>query len=223
MVKALGARKAHCAYPWHRVRSTTSFMSPSSRRAMERRVATPGCALPRAAAFGESGADGRRAASSATDEAGPSPTAFDHTPFGSCCRRATAWPAQPPGSPLRRPPGSASIATGPALDGSRAGGDLSGQASSADRTRNIADRANGNSAGPSTSAAAAGGAAALADVAAAGGTHLRAAGHAQRRVGGGTGDELEQLGRGVGLLDRLLRLGLGLGRCLGGRGPPQRL
>ena len=79
----------------------------------------------------------------------------------------------------------------------------------------------------SPSAAAAGGAAALADVAAAGRAHLRAAGHAQRCVGGGAGDQLEQLGRGVGLLDRpLRRLGdlLLLGRrlrwlCGGSYGP----
>src|SRR5688500_3776001 len=66
------------------------------------------------------------------------------------------------------------------------------------------------------SAAAAGGAAALADVAAAGGAHLRAAGHAQRRVGGRPGDQLEQLGRGVGLLDRLRALGGDLLLHLGG-------
>src|SRR3954451_6450216 len=58
----------------------------------------------------------------------------------------------------------------------------------------------------STSAAAAGGAAALADVAAAGRAHLRAAGHAQRRVGSRSGDQLEELGRGVRLLDRLRAL-----------------
>ena len=44
------------------------------------------------------------------------------------------------------------------------------------------------------SAAAAGAAAAFADVAGAGGAHLRAAGHAERAVDGAAGDLLQELG-----------------------------
>src|SRR3954447_26304302 len=62
---------------------------------------------------------------------------------------------------------------------------------------NVTNARPGASAGRSRedrSAAAAGGAAALADVAGAGRAHLRAAGHAQRRVGGLAQVQLQQLG-----------------------------
>ena len=67
---------------------------------------------------------------------------------------------------------------------------------------------------PFTSAAAAGAAAAFADIAAAGGAHLGAAGEAQRAVDRRTRDRLEQLGGGVGAGRGLLRRGLGPGLLL---------
>src|SRR6478735_3095816 len=68
-----------------------------------------------------------------------------------------------------------------------------------------------------TSAAAAGASATLADVAGAGGTHLGAAGHADRRVGRDATELLEQLGRAVHVVRDLTsrgsaRAGLDLGR-----------
>src|SRR5690349_18552213 len=54
-----------------------------------------------------------------------------------------------------------------------------------------------------TSAAAAGASAALADVAGAGGAHLRAAGHADRCVSRDAAELLEQLGRAVHVAGRL--------------------
>src|SRR6478735_2182817 len=85
----------------------------------------------------------------------------------------------------------------------------------------------------SDSAAAAGAAATLADIAGAGGTHLGAAGHADRCVGRDAAELLEQIGRAVHLtgdlagrrcagaglhlggLDLDLVVSLGLGRLLG--------
>src|SRR6476659_8831832 len=52
-----------------------------------------------------------------------------------------------------------------------------------------------------TSAEGSAGAAALADVAGPGGTHLRAAGHADRCVGGHALELLQELGRGADTLD----------------------
>src|SRR3954463_2270204 len=67
------------------------------------------------------------------------------------------------------------------------------------------------------SAAAAGASAALADVAGAGGTHLRATGHADRCVGRDAAELLEQLGRAVDVRGRLTgRGGAGAGLDLGG-------
>src|SRR5689334_1733455 len=68
-----------------------------------------------------------------------------------------------------------------------------------------------------TSAAAAGASAALADVAGAGGAHLRAAGHADRRVGRDAAELLEQLCRAVHVRGRLTSGGrTGTGLDLGG-------
>src|SRR6478672_11144932 len=67
-----------------------------------------------------------------------------------------------------------------------------------------------------TSAAAAGASAALADVAGTGGTHLRAARHADRRVSRDAAELLEQLGRAVHLGGSLTgRGGAGAGLDLG--------
>src|SRR5690349_13091748 len=59
------------------------------------------------------------------------------------------------------------------------------------------------------SAAAAGGAAALTDVAGPSGAHLRAAGHADRCVGGHALELLQELGRGADTLDLTGRGGTG--------------